>query len=140
MQVLIFCCDKNPFHPPKKSKPVSSQPPETYLFLFIAADSVGMDSTLVDITGIDTTTSKQVLHWWGDDSDGQVIGYYIQWDHQDEPTWTTSEYDTFYVPIRTNFDRFTFRVWAVDNDSLKDPTPAVQTHESLILQPTHAAT
>jgi len=127
-QVLIFCCDKNPFHPAKKSKLVSNQPPETYLFLFLAEDSVGMvDSTSVDISGIDTTASKQVLHWWGDDSDGQVIGYYIQWDHQDEPTWTISEYDTFYVPIRTNFDRFTFRVWAVDNDSIKDPTPAVQT-------------
>lgn len=125
MQVLIFCCDKNPFHPKKESHPKGNQPPETFLFLFIA--EAGLDSVAVDSVGIDTTTSKQVLHWWGDDSDGQVIGYYIQWDHQDEPTWTTSEYDTFYVPIRTNFDRFTLRVWAVDNDSLKDPTPAVQT-------------
>ena len=126
--VLIFCCDKNPFHPEKKSNPLSNQPPETYLFLFIPTDSTGMaDTTSVDMTGIDTTASKQVLHWWGDDRDGQVIGYYIQWDYQDEPIWTTSEYDTFYVPIRTNFDRFTFRVWAIDNDSLKDPTPAIQT-------------
>ena len=123
--ILIFCCDRNPFHPPKKSKPVSNKAPETFLFLFISEDS--NDSVAVDSVGIDTTASKQVLHWWGDDSDGQVIGYYIQWDHQDEPTWTTSEYDTFYVPIRTDFDRFTFRVWAVDNDSIADPTPAVQT-------------
>jgi len=126
--IVMIHCDKNPFHPEKKSNPVGNQPPETYLFLFIAADSTGAgDSLSVDETGIDTTTSKQVLHWWGDDPDGQVIGYYIQWDYQDEPTWTTSEYDTFYVPIRTDFDRFTFRVWAVDNDSVKDPTPAVQT-------------
>ncbi|MBL7095903.1 hypothetical protein ISS22_18305, partial [candidate division KSB1 bacterium] len=115
MQVLIFCCDKNPFHPKKESHPKGNQPPETFLFLFIA--ETNLDSVAVDSVGIDTTTSKQVLHWWGDDSDGLVIGYYIQWDHQDEPTWTTSEYDTFYVPIRTNFDRFTLRVWAVDNDS-----------------------
>ena len=128
MQVLIFSCDRNPFHPDKKSKLIGNQPPQTYLFLFVIPDTITTpDSVYIDSVGIDTTTSKQVLHWWGDDSDGQVIGYYIQWDYQSEPIWTTSEYDTFYTPIRTKFDKFTFRVWAVDNDSLIDPSPAMQT-------------
>ena len=125
--ILIVFCDKNPFHPEKKSLPIGNQPPETFLFLFVMPDTViTADSVIIDSVGIDTTTSKQVLHWWGDDSDGEVIGYYIQWDYQSEPAWTTSEYDTFYTPIRTKFDQFTFKAWAVDNDSLMDPTPAIQ--------------
>ena len=132
---LVITCSKNPFHPEKKPKLLGNQPPETFLFLFVvpdtvvSQDSVAVDSVRLDttITGIDTTASKQVLHWWGDDSDGKVIGYYIQWDYDSEKIWTTGEYDTFYVPIRTAYDEFTFRVWAVDNDSLMDPTPAIQT-------------
>lgn len=128
--VIFAACDQNPFHPEKNSQPAGNQPPETFLFLFmvpdtnIVADSVGVDTV---ITGLDTTRSKQVLHWWGDDSDGQVIGYYIQWDYQNEPVFTTAEYDTFYVPIQTKFDEFSFKVWAVDDQELMDPTPAEQT-------------
>ena len=115
---LVIRCADNPFHPEKKANPVGNQPPETYLFLF----------TTPDTATLDTTASKQVLHWWGIDPEGeQVAGYYIQWNYQPEPVWTTAEYDTFYVPIRTSFDQFTFRVWAVDKDGLQDPTPAVQT-------------
>ncbi|MBD3289206.1 hypothetical protein GF337_10410 [candidate division KSB1 bacterium] len=125
LMFIVLSCDQNPFHPDKKSTPLSNQPPETFLFLFTnqTEDSTG---ETID-PGIDTTASKQVLHWWGDDSDGEVIGYYIQWDYDPEPVWTNAEYDTFYVPIRTNFDKFTFSVWAVDNDSVMDPTPAIQT-------------
>ncbi len=117
-------CDTNPFHPDKESGMMGNQSPETFLFLFPAPDTVEVDSS--DFIGIATTASKQILHWWGDDKDGQVVGYYYQWDYQDKPVWTTSEYDTFFVPIRSSYDEFTFRVWAVDNDSLNDPTPAVQ--------------
>jgi len=117
--VLIFVsCDLNIFNEEKKSNPVQNLAPETYLFLFTLNDST---------IGIDTTASKQIIHWWGDDPDGNVIGYYIQWNYQPEPVWMTEEYDTFYVPIRTDYDEFTLRVWAVDNDSLMDPTPATQT-------------
>jgi hypothetical protein len=122
--VLIFflvMCDTNPFQSDKQSHPVANQPPETYLFLFLPANKDSLAGP-----GIDTTASKQIIHWWGEDKDGQVIGYYYQWDYQLNPIWTTAEYDTFYVPIRTSYDEFTFRVWAVDNDSLIDPTPAVQ--------------
>lgn len=121
--VLIYTCSENPFHPEKESNPLENEPPETYLFLFVVQDSSDTTSN----HGIDTTASKQILHWWGDDGDGQVIGYYYQWNYQSEPVWTTSEYDTFYVPIRKTYDNFTFKVWAMDDDSLMDPTPAVQT-------------
>jgi len=121
----LVTCDTNPLHPDKNGELIGNQPPETYLFLFPAPDTSSGDSSTY--TGIDTTISKQILHWWGDDKDGQVVGYYYQWDYQEKPVWTSSEYDTFYVPIRTYYDEFTFRVWAVDNDSLIDPTPAVQT-------------
>ncbi|HEX9974711.1 MAG TPA: hypothetical protein VGD14_21785 [bacterium] len=124
----VTSCDRNPFHPEKHSHAVGNQPPETYLFLFTIRDTITVNnSTYIDSVGIDTTASKQILRWWGEDSDGSVIGYYIQWDYQSKPVWTTAEYDTFYTPIRQKFDQFTFRVWAVDNDSLMDPTPATQT-------------
>jgi hypothetical protein len=53
-----------------------------------------------------------------------VIGYYYQWSYEDTPTFTTAESGTFYVPIRQKYDKFEFRVQAVDNDSLVDPVPA----------------
>jgi len=122
--LLFIFCDRSPFHPEKSSQKLANNPPETHLFLFVSPDTTGQDTTF---TGIDTTTSKQVLHWWGEDSDGQVVGYYIQWDYDAEPSYTTSEYDTFFVPIRSKYDEFTFRVWAVDDDGIQDPTPAIQT-------------
>ena len=121
--LLGLACSKNPFDPEKKDNPLGNKAPETYLFLF---PSVETAQSGAEVAGIDTTASKQTLHWWGDDSDGEVIGYYYQWDYMAEPVFTTAEYDTFYVPIRTEYDQFTFSVWAVDNDSLSDPTPAVQ--------------
>jgi len=123
--VLLNTCDQNPFHPDKESKLSANKPPETFLFLFVLTDSTAASDSLHS-AGIDTTASKQLLHWWGEDSDGGVIGYYYQWDFQEDPVWTTAEYDTFYVPIRSSYDEFTFKVWAVDNDSLIDPTPAIQ--------------
>ncbi len=120
--LLFSVCEDNPFNQDNKGKTHANKAPETYLFLFVVPDTAAGDTI-----GIDTTASRQVLHWWGEDSDGQVIGYYYQWDYQDKPEWTTSESDTFYVPIRSDYDQFTFRVWSVDDDSLMDPTPAVQT-------------
>jgi len=127
---MFVTCSENPFDAKKKSNLLNNKPPETFLFLFVVSDTIIVQDTLstdTTVTGLDTTASKQILHWWGDDSDGNIIGYYFQWDYQSEPIWTKNEYDTFYVPIRSAYDEFTFRVWAVDNDSLMDPTPAVQT-------------
>lgn len=131
---LISKCD-NPFIQEKKTDPLDNMAPDTYLFLQINSDTVAVDDTsytdtdtLVTkdtlITGIDTTSSEQVLHWWGEDGDGEVVGYYYQWDYQSEPVFTDQESDTFFVPIRQQYDNFSFRVWAVDNDSTRDPVPA----------------
>lgn len=125
LSLVIFTCDKNPLHSDRDSQPYRNKAPETFLFLFISPDTTSDPDSLYS-PGIDTTASKQILYWWGEDGDGQVIGYYYQWDYQDEPVWTTAEYETFYVPIRSSYDEFTFTVWAVDNDSLIDPTPAIQ--------------
>ncbi|MBN2279180.1 MAG: hypothetical protein JXQ65_01225 [Candidatus Marinimicrobia bacterium] len=76
------------------------------------------------ITSLDTTASKQTIHWWGEDQDGEVVGYYYKWNYQDSPTFTTDEYATFYVPIRQQYDVFEFEVYALDNDSALDPVPA----------------
>lgn len=112
---FLVACETDIFNEDKASKLLPNQAPQTYLFLFTASDSTA---------SIDTTASKQIVHWWGDDPDGDVIGYYVQWNYQDQPVWMTAEYDTFYVPIRTDYDEFEISVWAVDNDSLMDPTPA----------------
>ncbi|MBD3225501.1 MAG: hypothetical protein GF313_12300, partial [Caldithrix sp.] len=118
---IINSCDDNILYSERKSKPVDNKPPDTYLFLVVNPNANDQDSL-----GIDTTASKQIVHWWGEDPDGEVIGYYIQWDYQAEPQWVTTEYDTFYVPIRSAYDEFTFQVWAVDDDSTMDPSPAKQ--------------
>lgn len=124
LAAFLVACDQNPFHPEKTSRRIGNLPPETSLFLFMIPETTIVSGIDTVITGLDTTKSKQVLHWWGDDSDGHVTGYYIQWNYQSEPVFTTAEYDTFYVPIRTRFDKFSFKVWAVDNQNLIDPTPA----------------
>jgi hypothetical protein len=134
ISLLIIGCD-NPFIQEKNTDPLDNQAPDTYLFLQINSDTVAVDDTSYTnsdtivtkdtlITGLDTTSSEQVLHWWGEDGDGEVIGYYYQWDYQAEPVFTTKESDTFFVPIKQRYDNFSFRIWAVDNDSLRDPVPA----------------
>lgn len=131
------CSDwRNPFISKKESKAVENLPPETYIYLFVKQDTSVVPDTIQTaegpkivqdtvISGIDTTASLQIVYWWGDDPDGEVIGYYYQWDFQAQPVWTTQEIDTIYLPIRSRFDAFTIKVWAMDNDSLLDPTPAV---------------
>jgi hypothetical protein len=64
------------------------------------------------------------MRCWGEDPDGDVIGYYYKWDHEQDWTYTTSEFKTFVIPIRTATDIFGFKVKAMDSDSLIDPSPA----------------
>ena len=88
--------------------------------------------TALPAEGLDTVfnalqtvlASQQTLHWWGEDSDGEVVGYRYRWSTDTAWTYTTEESREFVVPIRTAFDLFTFAVAAVDNDSLTDETPA----------------
>ncbi|MDZ7723949.1 MAG: hypothetical protein U5R06_14355 [candidate division KSB1 bacterium] len=128
---LMSCSLDDPFGDKRVSEPVGNHPPDTHLFLMVDQQQSTVYDTLDNgdivsdfyTTGLDTTPSKQVLHWWGDDPDGQVMGYFYQWDFDPEPTYTTQESDTFYVPIRTDYDEFSFSVWAVDDQGLEDPEP-----------------
>ena len=60
------------------------------------------------------TTSRQEIHWWGEDPDGDVVGYFYKWSIDTAWTYTTKEAGLFYVPIRTDLDVFGFEVKAVD--------------------------
>lgn len=129
---LISCSLDDPFGNRKESQPLGNLPPETHLYLHVDQQQISRTDTLpsgelVDVlytVGLDTTPSRQIIHWWGDDPDGQVVGYYYQWDFEAEATYTTAESDTFYVPIRTQYDEFSFKVWAVDDQGLEDSSPA----------------
>jgi hypothetical protein len=68
--------------------------------------------------------STQTMTWWGEDPDGDVIGYFYKWKHEADWTYTTNESETFIIPIRTAFGIFGFAAKAMDSDSLVDPTPA----------------
>ncbi len=130
--LAVSCGLKDPFGDERTSKPVGNLPPETHLFLHVnqsqrtISDTLGTGQIVVKVytVGLDTTPSRQIVRWWGDDPDGAVVGYYYQWDYQTEPVFSTAEFDTFYVPIRSQYDEFSFKVWAVDNQGLQDPTPA----------------
>lgn len=73
--------------------------------------------------------SSQInISWWGDDPDGYVIGYEFAIGDPDTAKWhfTNVTDSTFVLPIAGGNDTadVTFSVRAVDNDSLRDPSPA----------------
>jgi len=90
-------------------------PPETSVF--IEGDSLNL------------TQSIQTIYWDGSDADGFVIGYFYTFKDNPVPsdwTWTTSKSGTFPLSITGTDTSYRFQIKAVDNDSLEDPTPAVQ--------------
>jgi len=141
--LVLLSCSLWEYEDP--SNPLEMKNPETYLSL-IATDTIfsyidtttgdssfewgnipDSNQTIVDTLEnafSDTLTSRQELHWWGEDSDGEVIGYQYRWERDSVWSFTTKESGVFYVPILTQFDVFRFYVAAVDNDSLLDSTPA----------------
>ncbi len=88
---------------------------------------------------LDTLGYRQILHWWGTDVDGEVVGYIIHWDGDWEPgprtepcppglpcpdaSWafTTATSDTFVIPIAGELAEWTFSVRAVDDRGATDP-------------------
>ncbi len=73
----------------------------------------------------DTVPAYQVIHWYGNDPDGEVVGFYYHWDN-DTPSFTTKNVDTFTlsVPDSDSIGVHTLYVAAVDNEGALDPTPA----------------
>jgi len=83
------------------NNPISNLPPNTGLFLF-------PDSTILP------QQSRLTIHWWGDDPDGLIVGYYFSWDNI---LWefTPSNDSLFALQIGSNDTTYTFYVSAVDN-------------------------
>lgn len=97
LSLLVISCKDDPV-----SNPVGNKPPKTGLFLY-------PDSS------ISKQPSRLRVHWWGDDPDGNVIGFYIKWEGIDD-NWgfTTSNDSVFSLPIGSSDTLYTFRVAAVD--------------------------
>lgn len=118
-EILILGCGEK-----ITDNPIANQPPETRL-TFYPDDSLA------------TTTSRQVLHWWGDDPDGKVVMFLYTWEinlpvppvYQSPEGWTTTtaNLDTFSLKFANLDTIYTFRISAVDDQGLVDPTPAIQT-------------
>ncbi|MBU1679125.1 MAG: hypothetical protein KKD86_09760, partial [Bacteroidetes bacterium] len=84
--------------------PHENKSPETFLFLYPDnPDSLSQQK------------SRLKVHWWGDDPDGLIIGYYFKWEGlEDSWTFTTKNDSTFSQPIGTADTTFRFLVAAVD--------------------------
>jgi len=142
--LLLFVVSCSLWEYEDSSSPKENEIPETYLSL-IANDTIfahldsltgemiyaideepmqGMIWDTLDYAFTTITTSKQHLHWWGEDQDGGIIGYKYKWSSDTVWTFTMEEEGLFYVPIRTDLDVFSFEVKAIDTDSLEDTTPA----------------
>jgi len=87
----------------------------SYLIEDVPDSVVVMDTITHAFT--ESMTSMQVLSWWGEDIDGQVVGYYYKWNVDNDWTYTNDESKLFFVPIRSSFDVFSFQVKAVDNSA-----------------------
>ncbi|OYD15588.1 hypothetical protein CH333_05285 [candidate division WOR-3 bacterium JGI_Cruoil_03_44_89] len=73
---------------------------------------------------VDTVPSRQVIHWWGNDPDGWVVGYYYNWDGRVDTVFTTLTCDTFILRAEDTVNFHTLKVWAEDNEGAMDATPA----------------
>ncbi len=83
--------------------PIENKPPNTSIFLY-------PDSSIAK------QRSRLHLHWWGEDPDGLVVGYYFKWIGIDS-VWhfTTANDSIFSLPIGRADTTYTFVVAAADN-------------------------
>lgn len=121
--------EPNPFNMPPETHIAFIYEPDTLLvegdYWINNGDTIYLGKDEIIKLGLDTTISVKEVFWWGDDPDGEIIGYYYQWSFMSEPLFTTQESDTFFLPLRAKFDIYSLKVWAMDNDSLVDPSPAI---------------
>ena len=141
--ILLFILSCGRWEYEDQSELLGPNFPETYLSLvaidtiFSSIDSLGNiiyaineepDSGYVwdtlDQAFTTITTSRQELHWWGEDRDGDIMGYEFKWNSDSIWTYTTKESGIFYVPIRSELDVFTFEIKSIDNDGNPDSTPS----------------
>ena len=93
---ISFTCTKDIV-----DNPIGNKPPHTGIFLY-------PDSS------ISSQPSKINVHWWGDDPDGFVIGYYFSWDGKNW-SFTQSNDSLFALQVGVADTSYVFRVSAVDN-------------------------
>ncbi|MEA3431873.1 MAG: hypothetical protein U9R01_04225 [candidate division WOR-3 bacterium] len=101
--IALIGCEKEP-----PTEPVLNIPPETHIFV----EGV-----------VDTVPARQIIHWWGNDPDGWVVGYNYNWDEGDT-VFTTLTCDTFVLRAEDTVNFHILTVWAKDNEDAIDPTPA----------------
>jgi hypothetical protein len=113
-----------------------------YIFLFaIIATSFGCKRTLeknenlepntvispesINLTGDNRLNSVVFLSWFGSDKDGYVNGYEVSLDNQNW-VYTTQNDSLFSFTLSAGSDTtdIDFYVRSIDNDGLKDPSPA----------------
>ncbi|MBT8391866.1 MAG: hypothetical protein HKP17_07400 [Ignavibacteriaceae bacterium] len=94
--LLLFACTEDAVN-----NPVGNQPPNTGLFLY-------PDSTIAP------QPSRLRVHWWGDDSDGLIAGFYINWNNS---SWdfTPSNDSLFALKIGANDTTYNLKVSAADD-------------------------
>lgn len=93
----VFSCSEDVVN-----NPVKNQPPDTGLFLY-------PDSSIT------RQPSRLHVHWWGDDPDGVIRGYYFRWVGIDSFwTFTLSNDSIFALPIGSADTTYDFLVSAVD--------------------------
>jgi len=88
--VLLSCTEEG------VNNPIGNQPPETGLFLY-------PDST------IRQQPSRLNVHWWGDDPDGVISGFYFMWEGIDSGwSFTTANDSIFALPIGSSDTSYLF--------------------------------
>ena len=129
---IVSCNDSVLDEPLENEAPVAS--------VFLAVDSAG---------SLNRTSSSQILHWDGKDSDGLVVGFYYTFGNSSNrddwiflndtvpagpelissliPSWrfTTDRTDTFALEILTDTVTYTFSVLAVDDLDKLSEEPAI---------------
>ncbi len=94
--LIIFACSET-----LTDNKIANEPPDTKLFIF-------PDSS------ISKQQSRLRIHWWGDDPDGLVIGYYYSWDGINW-SFTDKNEILFTLQIGASDTSYIFHVAAVDN-------------------------
>jgi hypothetical protein len=105
LALLAVACDKG--------DPLANQPPET-----------GISVSSINLTGPDRLTSEVALHWYGEDADGIVTGFEISFDNNNW-NYVNQQDSTFSFDI-SGIDTLDINFWvrSVDNDEMRDPSPA----------------
>lgn len=95
----------------------------------LAPETFTIVDTIIRI-GDDRFNSQVEISWWGDDADGFISGYEFTFDSviTENTVWHfTTKQDSIFLlatpPGKDTID-FPFHIRAIDNDGLKDPTPA----------------